>query len=311
MSALIVALMLGPFDAARGGQYIPRVRASIGSLAYAFAVAWLLVGLHWTLPLVAAAFMLGEGLGWGCPLGSALRGQPMDATSCRSGLERWQVGIFARNAWAALAARGTLWGLPLALLGLVLPDTHLLIMPAVMAIAMVAAPALVRAANGWRPSDHLWSLQEWLRGWLVGLALAAGSIPVPLWSTLGGSLAGAYATWVFYLAVMTLIRARKAGTLPPVALAVAYPVVAVGLLFDFALHIVVGTVLFWERPREWLLTQRLSRLIKTDYGWRGDLAMWMCSTLLDAFDPAGRHCAERANAVSRLPTTLNAAPARE
>lgn len=295
MSALIVALLLGPLDAARGGEFIPHVRASIATLAYSVAVAWLLVGMHWTLPLVALAFRLGEGMGWGCPLGRALRGEPMNSVTCLTGLESWQVGVFARNAWAALAARGALWGLPIALIGMVLPDTRLLVMPAVMAIAMVAAPALARASNGWRPSDHLWGLQEWLRGWLVGVILVADRIPAPLWSTLGWSLAGAYATWVFYLAVMALIRARKAGTLPPVALALAYPVVAVGLLFDFALHVVIGTVLFWERPREWLLTQRLSRLIREDYGWRGDLAVWMCSTLLDAFDPAGRHCAERAS----------------
>lgn len=293
MGALIVALWLGPFDAARGGHYIPRVRASIGSLAYAFAVAWLLVGLEPTLPLVAAAFMVGEGMGWGCPLGAALRGEAMNATSCRSGLERWQVGVFARNAWAALAARGALWGLPIALLGIVLPDTRLLMMPAVMAAAMVAAPALVRASNHWRPSAHLWGAQEYLRGWLVGLMLVAGQIPDQVWETLGWSLAGAYATWIFYLAVMTLLRARKDGKLPPVALAFAYPVVAVGLLFDFALHALVGSVLFWERPREWLLTQRLSRLIRDDDGWRGDLALWMCTTLLDAFDPDGTHCAAR------------------
>ncbi len=196
MGALIVALCLGPFDAARGGQYLLRVRASIGSLAYAVAVAWLLVGLESALPLVAAAFMLGEGMGWGCPLGAALRGEAMDATSCRSGLERWQVSVFARNAWAAIAARGALWGLPIALLGIVIQDVRLLVMPAVMAAAMVAAPALVRAANCWRPSAHLWSAQEWLRGWLVGLILVAGQIPAPVWETLGWSLAGAYATWI-------------------------------------------------------------------------------------------------------------------
>ena len=173
MSALLATLLMGPLDAARGGHYIPRVRASIGSLAYAFAVAWLLVGLHWTLPLAAAAFMLGEGMGWGCPLGAALRGSPMDAINCRSGLERWQIGVLARNAWAALAARGALWGLPLALLGLALQDTRLLAMPAVMSVAMVAAPALVRAGNRWRPSDHLWGKQEFLRGWLVGALLLA------------------------------------------------------------------------------------------------------------------------------------------
>lgn len=293
MGALIVALLLGPFDAARGGRFIPRVRSNVGLLAYAVAVAWLLVGLHWSLPLVAAAFMLGEGMGWGCPLGSALRGEPMDTTSCRSGLERWQVGIFARNAWAALAARGALWGLPVALVGVAVQDPRLLVMPVIMAGAMVAAPAMMRVSNDWRPSDHLWSTQEWLRGWLVGVALGFGHIPVVVWEMLGAAFLCAYATWVFYLAVMALMRARAAGVLSPVALVLAYPVVAIGLVLDFTLHVVVGTVLFIERPREWLLTQRLSRLIRTDDGWRGDLALWMCTALLDAFDPDGSHCAAR------------------
>jgi len=173
MGALILALTLGPLDAARGGRYIPHVRASIATLAYSFVVAWLLVGWHWSLVLVALAFRLGESMGWGCPLGAALRGEPMDAASCPRGLESWQVGVFARNAWAALVARGALWGMPITLVGVSIQDTHLLAMPLVMAAAMVSAPALVRAVNGWRPSDHLWGSQEWLRGWLVGLMLIA------------------------------------------------------------------------------------------------------------------------------------------
>lgn len=291
MIALLIAMLLGPLDAARGGEFIRHVRASIATLAYSVAVAWLLVGLHWTLPLVALAFKLGEGLGWGCPLGSALKGSPMSA--CHTGLERWQVGVFARNAWAALPARGALWGLPVAMVGLALGDFDLLVMPAVMAVAMISAPVLVRAANGWRPSDHLWGAQEWLRGWLVGLMLVASQIPPPVWEALGWAFICAYATWVFYLAVMALMRARDAGMLSPVALVLAYPVVAVGLVLDFTLHVVVGTALFLDLPREWLLTQRLSRLIRKDDGWRGDLAAWLCAHLLDTFDPDGSHCAAR------------------
>lgn len=109
-------------------------------------------------------------------------------------------------------------------------------------------------------------------------------------SALLGSVGLIYATWIFYLAVMTLIRARNDGTLPLVARWMAYPVVAVGLVLDFALHATLGTLLFAEPPREWLLTQRLSRLIRTDMGWRGDFAAWVCVNLLDAFDPGGRHC---------------------
>lgn len=102
-----------------------------------------------------------------------------------------------------------------------------------------------------------------------------------------------YVTWLFYLAVMALIRARDEKRLTKVALLLAYPVVVIGLLLDFTLNVTVGTALFLEPPREWLLSPRLSRLIETDPGWRGDLAAWVCVHLLDTFDPDGRHCSER------------------
>lgn len=107
------------------------------------------------------------------------------------------------------------------------------------------------------------------------------------------AVGGIYATWVAYLAIMALIRARDEKRLTKVALWLAYPVVVIGLLLDFTLNVTVGTALFLEPPREWLLSPRLSRLIETDPGWRGDLAAWVCVHLLDTFDPDGRHCSER------------------
>lgn len=280
----MIALLLGPLDAARGGQFTT-VRSSIGSAAYAVAVSYLLVGLHWTLPLAALAFMLGESMGWGCPLGSALRGQKMDASSCYSGLERWQIGPLAKNAWLALAARGYLWGLPVGLLGYFEPK--LFAIPFVMMVAMVAAPALVRAANDWKPSDHLWGAQEWVRGFLVGGMLAWSELYPLLWAF--GLM---YLTWAFYLLFTALLRAKREGTISRFSLILGYPLVAVGAILDILLNVTVGTILFLELPhyKRLFLTARMARLIREDYGWRGDVAAWICSRLLDSFDPSGKHC---------------------
>ncbi len=102
-----------------------------------------------------------------------------------------------------------------------------------------------------------------------------------------------YITWIFYLAVMNLIRAKNEGIISKPALIMGYPVVAIGLFIDFLLHVTLGSLIFFELPKEWLLTQRLSRLIKTDIGWRGDFALWVCENLLDKFDPKGTHCTKQ------------------
>ncbi len=101
-----------------------------------------------------------------------------------------------------------------------------------------------------------------------------------------------YATWAFYLLFTALVRARDAGTISRVSLVFGYPLIAVGAVLDVALNITVGTVLFLElpHPKRLFLTARMTRLIREDDGWRGDLAAWICGNLLDAFDPSGKHC---------------------
>ena len=161
MVNVIIAILLGPLDAARGGYFLPRVKASIATWVYSAAVALMLGAEGWLFLAVMIAFRLGESFGWGCPLGAALRGGPM---LCDSGLEWWQRGPLKRDPWLALLARGALWGLPVAALGFYF-------MLPLMAFAMVAAPAAVRAWNDWEPSDHLWGAQEFLRGWIIGAIL--------------------------------------------------------------------------------------------------------------------------------------------
>lgn len=99
-----------------------------------------------------------------------------------------------------------------------------------------------------------------------------------------------YTLFVFYLAVMNLKRvndgSRLTGFTRIAGLSVLYP----GLFLDALVNLVVLTVVFVELPREYLVTSRLSRHIKDTDGWRKKLSVFICSKLLDKFDPRGCHC---------------------
>jgi hypothetical protein len=101
-------------------------------------------------------------------------------------------------------------------------------------------------------------------------------------------LAVTYALWIFYLAVMTLKRARVAGQLSPLAFALGVPVLKVGLVLDVLVNVLVMTVVLVEPPREWLVTTRLKRHNRVGRGWRYKFANW-CEQFLDPFDPSGDH----------------------
>jgi hypothetical protein len=99
-----------------------------------------------------------------------------------------------------------------------------------------------------------------------------------------------YVTLTMYWAIMNFVRARDAGTLPPIALRIGYPLLLIGYLMDFLVNVLVVSVILLEVPREWLVTARLSRHIKTESGWRKSVSTWVCKNLLDWADPKGCHC---------------------
>jgi hypothetical protein len=99
-----------------------------------------------------------------------------------------------------------------------------------------------------------------------------------------------YALWLFYLAIMHLARAREASTLSRPALYLGYPLFLIGYLLDVFVQVAIASVVFLDPPRDWTLTGRLKRYIAGPEGWREKVAIWMCSHLLNAFDPDGRHC---------------------
>lgn len=102
------------------------------------------------------------------------------------------------------------------------------------------------------------------------------------------AFAGLYALWVFFLAVMSLKRAKDAGLLTTTAKVFGYPVLFAGLLLDFVANTFVLTVLLCELPREGTVTSRLKRHNATSKDWRKAVAAW-AEPLLDPYDPSGDH----------------------
>lgn len=102
------------------------------------------------------------------------------------------------------------------------------------------------------------------------------------------SIAAIWGLWVFFLAVMSLQRARDAGLLTPFAKVLGYPVLFAGLALDAIVNTVVMTILFLELPREWTVTSRLKRHNREGRGTRQKLAQWF-EPLLDPYDPNGDH----------------------
>jgi hypothetical protein len=97
-----------------------------------------------------------------------------------------------------------------------------------------------------------------------------------------------YATWVFYLAVMNLAKAKKAGLLSRTALRLGTPVLIVGYLLDFLLNVLVMTLVLLELPQETTVTARLKRHHVESAGWRLAVVLWF-EPLLDPYDPDGDH----------------------
>jgi hypothetical protein len=99
-----------------------------------------------------------------------------------------------------------------------------------------------------------------------------------------------YVFYIFYLAIMSLYRAKLDKTITRTSLVIGYPILAVGAFIDLAMNVTLFSLIFWEIPHEWLLTKRMQRYIKIGIGWRFKVANWICRNLLNTFDPSGRHC---------------------
>lgn len=98
--------------------------------------------------------------------------------------------------------------------------------------------------------------------------------------------------WYAYILVMGLYRAHLAGRLKGLPFALATPALVIGYVMDIVAQYTIAVVFFADLParREYLVTERLKRYIAHGQGWRAQKAEWICTHLLDVFDPTGNHC---------------------
>jgi hypothetical protein len=105
--------------------------------------------------------------------------------------------------------------------------------------------------------------------------------------------------WIFYLAAMSLQSAHKAGRMKKMhwlPKCIAYVVFLIACVLDALFNMTIFVLLLWDiprlrsKPREWLLTERLERIIQEEDGRRGRLANWICAEWLNPFGQSGVHC---------------------
>jgi hypothetical protein len=122
------------------------------------------------------------------------------------------------------------------------------------------------------------------------------SVLTALLPALLATLAYLYAFFALYVLTMGVYRAQLLGRLSwrltPVAWTLALPFALLGVLVDVVAQYTLATLIFcdWPARHERLVTARLQRYVATGCGWRCSVAVWLCNSVLDIFDPEGEHC---------------------
>lgn len=98
-----------------------------------------------------------------------------------------------------------------------------------------------------------------------------------LWVSVGG-----FIFWFAWAGVSGLMDAYEEHLLTPPVIVAGKIAVFFGLLYDVCYNTVPASILFWEPPREYTLSERLRRLVHTS-GWRKSLAVWIALNLVNPF----------------------------
>lgn len=162
---LLLIYLAGLCDRLRGAGFDFGLRI-IDQLTYGWVIAAILGHpVDLLTPAIAAAFALGSAPGWGDTSSAIMQRRELNPLE----LNRWQIGILEKNKWASAAARGVIWGLPVALLGFF--DPVLIAALAAMPIAYIGAAYLAGffpGKNDGAFTGSPWGWMESMRGWLAG-----------------------------------------------------------------------------------------------------------------------------------------------
>ena len=102
------------------------------------------------------------------------------------------------------------------------------------------------------------------------------------------SVSACFLLWVFFLAVMKLRDVRDAGKLNGPAKYPAFAVLFIGYALDFAVNMILATIMFFELPRELTVSERTKRH-RDEQTWRGAMSRGLRKGFLAIADNSGAH----------------------
>lgn len=108
--------------------------------------------------------------------------------------------------------------------------------------------------------------------------------------TLLFSLLWFYVFLLLFAVTMTFYRAKRANKLTPFLMFVGAVPIGVAYLMDIVTNYTFAWLLFWNKPKELLVTYRLERYAaQSEDDWRKKIALWLCDQLA-RLDPRDQHC---------------------
>ncbi len=100
---------------------------------------------------------------------------------------------------------------------------------------------------------------------------------------IGYVLLDLYLFFILYVACMGMIRAHHEKQLNWALSIMCLPFVATSYIFNVVNNITVFSLVFWELPKDWTVSERMKRHYH-EHTYRGKIARWICDTLLKSFD---------------------------
>jgi len=162
LTKILLAFSCGLMDRFRGNEINVFYSKPVESVIYGAFVGALFLTNLWQILMFSVLWAVGASFGWGTPLGAMLRDKRMNI----QGNEWWQFWIFERKAVPACILRGVMWGacvLPVAYFD-PRAGVFVFVMGAIFPGAIALAKMFPRIVN-----VEGWALQEFIRGWLVGI----------------------------------------------------------------------------------------------------------------------------------------------
>lgn len=94
--------------------------------------------------------------------------------------------------------------------------------------------------------------------------------------------------YTLYLAAINLLNNKDTSKWILVG---ASPMILVMIVVDIFMQMTLVTIFFLDFPKEFLVTTRLKRYrAQTEQDWRHKVAVTICTTALNPFDPTRNHC---------------------